>query len=200
MKKNLSIAFIALLLALPALAAEFPHELHVIDNEMSCVDCHPAIARGASMPSPAACLDCHEEDEGIDFAYENPTSHFGDYRFEHQFHARMSTGECVLCHNESEDCTFCHHGENVDFLSHDRNHRYTHALDAMKGTENCYSCHGGEQYCNGCHLAEGVKPASHFESGFGGAGGHTDAARMDIQSCIMCHNEPEPVGSCASCH
>ncbi|MBC8366476.1 hypothetical protein H8E52_03615 [bacterium] len=199
MKKNLSITFIALLLAVPVLAMEFSHELHVVENEMGCVACHPAITRGAAMPNLTVCLDCHDDEIGASFG-ETPRSHFGDYRFEHQFHARMSSGECVLCHNESEDCTFCHHGENVDFLSHDRNHRYNHSLDAMKGTESCYSCHGSQDYCNVCHLAEGIKPASHFEAGFGGAGGHTDAARADVQSCIMCHDGPEPPPNCAICH
>jgi hypothetical protein len=201
MKYSICIASFAILLALPVLAQDVLHDIHVIDNEMGCAECHPSLTRGAAMPTTAICLDCHDADEGIDLTIaSSPGSHFGDYRHEHQFMARLSTGECVICHGESETCTSCHHGENVDFLSHNRNHRYSHALDAMNGTEDCYTCHGSQDYCNGCHLAEGVKPASHFESGFGGSGGHTNAARNDIGSCMMCHDGPEVPPSCVLCH
>lgn len=189
------------LFALPAMAQEFSHEIHVIDSEMACADCHSTATRTATMPDRALCLDCHDEDEGVDATFgPAPDSHFGDYRHEHQFAVHMGTGDCTLCHRESEDCSRCHQGENVDFLSHDRNHRYLHGLDARMGTEDCFSCHASQDYCNSCHLAEGVKPANHFVEGFVAPGGHTSAAREDIQSCIMCHDGAEPPGKCALCH
>jgi len=199
MKKKLGIALFALLLAVPVLAQEFSHEIHVVENEMSCVECHPAITRGATMPKLSVCLDCHDEDIAASYG-ASPTSHFGDFQHEHQFMARASSGECALCHGQSDDCSFCHHGENVDFLAHDRNHRYLHALDARKGTENCYSCHGSQDYCNGCHLDAGVKPVSHFEEGFGYGVNHALAAEEDLESCVMCHDGPEPPGECIGCH
>ena len=200
MKTNLLILALLLSLSSVAAAGGFSHEVHVTDMEMACVACHPAFSTRAVMPTVESCTDCHEAEDVAAVLVVSPLSHFGDYRHEHAFDATASTGDCAFCHGASEDCVLCHQGENLDFLSHDRNHRYNHALDALKGTENCYACHGDQDYCNSCHLAEGVQPANHFMDSFLSGDVHGQAARDDLESCMLCHDGPEPTGSCASCH
>ena len=202
MKKNLLPLILILSLAAAASALDFSHEVHVTDSEMECAACHPSFTTRAVMPEIGACLDCHEPEDVAAALTPSPLSHFGDYRHEHAFDASANTGDCAFCHSESEECILCHHGENLDFLAHDRNHRYNHALDALKGIEDCMVCHADQSYCNGCHLSEGVKPASHFLGNFSTSTEHSAAAREDIESCILCHGGPTVPPSCSgtACH
>lgn len=203
MRRRTAITIIATLfiLAAPALGtATFDHQVHEEDAELSCQDCHiqddGGIPRAALMPAPSICLDCHEEDILASLPTK-PYSHEGDYRHGHQFSAREATGDCALCHRDSEDCTLCHHGENVDFLAHGRNFLYEHALTRLKGVEDCASCHDTRSFCTDCHTQFGVEPGDH-QSGNWNGGGHISAAKEDLNSCLQCHDGPEPV--CTTCH
>ena len=201
MKTKLLILALLLSLSTVAAAEGFSHEVHVTDMEMDCAACHPSFSTRAVMPTVESCTDCHEPEDVAASVVESPLSHFGDYRHEHAFDATASTGECAFCHSASEDCILCHQGENLDFLSHDRNHRYNHALDALKGTENCFVCHGDQNYCNDCHMSEGMRPISHIGiPNFGAGEVHGEEASKDLESCIACHDGPEPPSACIGCH
>jgi hypothetical protein len=202
-KTTLAIPLLLLLLATPWALAEgvFDHRLHTEDADLECAACHVDGDSGSPveglMPKLGACLDCHDEE--IRYALpEHPASHIGDFRYEHQFDARDDGADCVLCHQESESCTLCHHGENVDFLIHDRDFLYSHPLEAMQGVEDCASCHETRSFCVDCHMQEGIKPGDHIPGQWGLAGYHDVAAREDLASCLTCHDGPEPV--CINCH
>jgi hypothetical protein len=209
MKIILSLTLLTLMVLTVPLAlaqTEFDHEVHGDDAEMVCADCHSAKGGGlphvALMPAGTTCLDCHDE-EILSALPERPLSHLGDYRVGHQFDASGSDGDCTLCHLESESCTMCHHGENVDFLAHDRNWLYEHPLISNKGLEDCATCHDTESYCTDCHVGLGIKPANHLAPGWSqpsAPGGiHADEGRSDLGSCTLCHDGLSP-GICAGCH
>ncbi len=150
------------------------------------------------MPPSSVCMDCHDE-EILSALPERPASHFTNHRHEHQFQARTGENDCMMCHSESESCTQCHLGENIDVIAHERDWLYTHALDARQGSENCASCHDTKTYCTDCHMQMGIKPGDHFPTGnWVHPSGHGDAARFDLGSCVTCHGGPEPV--CKNCH
>lgn len=176
----------------------FDHAIHE-EQELACEECHlppPSSPHWeAAMPDRQICLDCHDE-EDLPATAAQPTSHIADYRHEHQFDGRATGGDCALCHRNSEKCSICHHGENVDFLVHDRNWRFTHALTRFKGTEDCAACHNTRSFCQDCHLQNGIKPGNHFVAGWTTI--HAEEARLDLTTCIQCHGGPEPV--CKDCH
>ncbi len=177
----------------------FDHATHA-EQELDCDHCHvlpePSPDWTASMPDRGICLECHDAEE-IGPETAAPSTHLGDYRHGHQFDAR-SGADCATCHAQEESCTMCHHGENVDFLAHDRNWRYFHAMTNYKGVEDCNACHQTQSFCNDCHVAEGVRPGSHLVSGWTAPDLHGAEAKLDLAGCIDCHGGPEPV--CRNCH
>lgn len=211
MKKALSIGLLALLALQPSGASteapldegSFSHPMHTENAGLECGDCHSVQGGGlpylALMPGASACLDCHDE-EVLSALPERPSSHAGDYRYLHQFDARSQGTGCALCHLESEGCSICHHGENVDVLAHDRNWLYSHAVTARKGTEDCAGCHDATTYCNGCHADFGVQPSDHFSADWqsGDGGRHAVEGRIGLGRCVLCHGGDSP--SCTICH
>ena len=190
MRKVLCFALLAcLFLPVPALLAEgtFDHQIHGEDAGLECAYCHSAGAGGlpqrALMPRQAVCLDCHEEAEIAGALPERPSSHAGDYEHLHQFNVRAGESDCMLCHRESESCTLCHAGENVDFLAHDRNWIDNHPVVARKGITNCASCHDLQSDCSDCHMQFGIQPGNHFSHTWRWRTGHGRAAKEDIGSC-----------------
>ncbi len=201
----------------PAEAADsrfpgFSHESHLALVEEGCVLCHGALgdpklaAQGSGEIGHGLCFDCHDgrtrsaecADCHADAGALRPLDHGPEYRHTHQFAARGSSGDCEQCHRQSEQCSECHQGENVLFLTHDRNYRFTHPLDARKHENDCASCHEPESFCNDCHLREGVAPENHAQDWITGSNRHAPEARRDIASCAGCHSQDEPL--CVGCH
>ncbi len=200
------VLLLLLLLATPQALAEetyiFDHQFHTDEAEVDCATCHVESASGSPerglMPSGTACIECHDE-EILSALPELPSSHMGDHRNNHQFMVRGDGKDCVMCHRESESCTLCHHGENVDFVIHDRDFLYSHPLDAKQGIEDCASCHDTQTFCVDCHMGMGIKPGDHFPTGdWLQPSHHGVAGREDLGSCLNCHGGPEPV--CKNCH
>jgi len=194
----------ALLLPVSLLLADshvFDHQVHVEDAGLACEHCHSAEAGGlpqrALMPEPGVCLDCHDEEILVALP-EQPSSHAGDFEQLHQFSVRSGGDDCRLCHMESQTCTLCHAGENVDFLAHDRNWLYDHPLAARKGTTDCAACHDVRTECSDCHQQFDVRPGDHFPESTWRFPRHRDAAREDLITCLTCHDGPDPV--CRVCH
>ena len=207
MKRLLILATIGFLAALPMLLNTtwagllFDHATHA-EMELECGDCHPVLVVDpnwqASMPDREGCLDCHD-DEDLPPMPPYPSSHRDDYRWQHQFAARAeSWDDCILCHRNSEGCTMCHHGENVDFLTHDRNWRFHHPITYYKDLNNCYTCHDPRTYCQDCHQAHNAQPVNHYFSNWTSPQYHGAEARVDLTTCLQCHNGPDPV--CRTCH
>ena len=178
----------------------FDHPTHA-EEDLDCTYCHPVIELGpnwqATMPDREVCLDCHDDEE-LPPLPPYPSSHRENYRYEHQFAGRTDGESCVLCHRNSEQCTVCHHGENVDFIVHDRNWAYQHPLTFYKGTEECTVCHEPRGFCQDCHLENGIRPGNHFYSEWTRPDYHGSEARIDLTTCLQCHDGPAPV--CATCH
>ncbi len=209
MSKTAWILAAALLMLVPVggIGADvFDHQVHLEDAEMDCTECHSlaggGLPRRAALPGPGVCLDCHDEDENVLVTLpERPSSHWGDFLHGHQYNVRGGDMDCALCHRESEECSMCHHGENVDFLAHDRNWFYTHAMTALKGSEDCASCHDLRSYCTDCHASFGIQPSDHYSAEWvsGSGGRHAMEGRADLGSCILCH-EGLPPSLCGGCH
>ncbi len=179
----------------------FDHETH-LEQDLQCGDCHETVPPGpnweAPMPARDTCLDCHD-DEDLPPLPPHPSSHQENYRWQHQFAARADgNDDCTLCHRNSEKCTVCHHGENVDFIVHDRNWRFTHPLTFYKGTEECTVCHDVRKFCQDCHTAYGARPVNHYFSQWPSPQYHGAEARVDLTTCLQCHDGPDPV--CRTCH
>jgi hypothetical protein len=178
----------------------FDHATHA-EQDLECGYCHATVVPGpdweAPMPDRDVCLDCHDDDELPPLpAY--PATHKENYRYQHQFDARADGGDCALCHRNSEKCTVCHHGENVDFIVHDRNWAFHHPLTFYKGTEECTVCHEPRGFCQDCHLEYGVRPGNHFYTQWPSPAFHGEEAKIDLTTCIQCHDGPDPV--CTDCH
>jgi hypothetical protein len=196
---------------------EFSHKQHLGEG-MDCLQCHADLVQDAAVgkdtametvnTSHASCAECHVETEAasacqqchIDLSALRPLNHDFDFLHTHQVDARESLYACESCHSQEESCTSCHHGDNIEYLSHPRVWIYTHAQDAMKQVSDCASCHETETFCNSCHIEEGIRPADHFNAGRWLPPGneHGLAARRDITQCASCHEEDDP--NCTSCH
>ncbi len=191
---------------------KFSHEAHIALVDGDCARCHGALidanltGTGKGEIGHAVCFECHngrEIDDSCEGCHDNihtirPLDHGPDFVHTHQFSARGSSGDCEECHRQSEQCSECHQGENVLFMSHDRNYLFTHAMDARKHENDCASCHEIATFCNDCHMREGIKPANHADNWTTGTQQHASEARRDISNCASCHTEDEPL--CIRCH
>ncbi|MDT8324083.1 MAG: cytochrome c3 family protein [Bacteroidota bacterium] len=95
---------------------------------------------------------------------------------------------------------------------HSLTYRYTHGFDARAKSTRCETCHEPESFCTPCHQngydATGMRivPQSHQLAGFATVGGgaamnrHGKLAKMDIESCVTCHNVDGGDPVCAGCH
>ncbi|MBR9977673.1 MAG: cytochrome c3 family protein [Bacteroidetes bacterium] len=96
--------------------------------------------------------------------------------------------------------------------AHPLGYLYTHGFDARAKSTRCETCHEQESFCTPCHQngydASGVRivPQSHQLAGFATVGGgaamnrHGRLARMDMESCVTCHNVEGGDPVCAACH
>ncbi|MBN1446874.1 MAG: hypothetical protein JXA28_03000 [Bacteroidetes bacterium] len=96
--------------------------------------------------------------------------------------------------------------------AHPLTYRYTHGFDARAKSTRCETCHEPESFCTPCHQngydATGMRivPQSHQLAGFATAGGgeamnrHGKLAKMDMESCVTCHNVDGGDPICAGCH
>jgi hypothetical protein len=203
MKTLLTVAVItgcAMTLHVAWSALNFDHTIHA-EQELDCDECHQQAAPGpnweAPMPEREVCLDCHDDEE-LPPLPPHPASHGSNYRYEHQFVARADADQCVLCHRNSEVCTVCHHGENVDYIVHDRNWAFQHPLTFYKGIVECTACHDVHSFCQDCHTQYGALPANHYYALWPTGAYHGSEAKIDLTTCLQCHDGPAPV--CVDCH
>jgi len=95
----------------------YNHNLHVVENDMDCLDCHRYAERNAraSIPNIEVCIDCHEEAVSESPAeaallnyisenklipwrqvYEVPDHAY----FSHRRHVKLGRLECSTCHGD----------------------------------------------------------------------------------------------------
>ncbi len=177
---------------------KFNHQLHVVDNEIACADCHGAGDDGKmTNPDMDKCGECHDIDVDNpsddclmchspksahnEYAIEKgapevPAS-YKDLKFSHEFH-------------DGVECTTCHAGmDKAAGLG---------GIEWPKMT-TCQQCHNGDEApaeCESCHqkLREDVPPESHHGDW---EGKHGLESRF-TDSCKYCHGKKPDF--CQECH
>jgi len=187
----------------------FSHQGH-LQRGASCETCHATegsdVVRAAAMDdcrgchTTAAqlsdCSQCHAR--GAEMI---PSSHGAGWESWHGVEARSADNGCQSCHTQS-DCQQCHSGDNLRPRVHPTGFEFRHALDAQVSSIECESCHSDRAFCSSCHASRGVIPENHSLADwavFPDGGEHAMEARLDLESCLLCHEDgTKPV--CASCH
>lgn len=205
-------------------AGPFPHEVHVINFEARCVDCHLQGATGLPAQPQDVCLGCHEPSVPPYVSVKRPRL---DPAFPHAVHAKaleclachrqvlddkrsrgepvMAKKECAGCHSRQglktafRQCTACHLGDQrkVRPINHGSGWLEGHGLAAdARGLDE----HGAFD-CELCHLNDGCvkchrerRPRSH--TGLWSVRLHATAASFDAEPCKACHE----TGVCVRCH
>lgn len=189
---------------------KFRHAAHPLVE--TCETCHGSAQSGAVRPVVQRCLDCH----GIQTAHQDaatdcrvchasppkPASHDAGWRSAHRVEAAAAPETCATCHVRSE-CLDCHRPgagspgggyHPADFLTR-------HPADAYSRQTECSTCHNVADFCQDCHRQAGVVARGPLSGGFHDAnrsflGGHGQAARQSLESCVTCHTERD----CLQCH
>ena len=161
----------------------FPHEVHVVEEELACTFCH-AEAEQSTSPrdnlTPASeepCLECHEEGET---GYARPPAEILIHRFSHRKHMKKEERSCSVCHGDP-------------------------ARPVLPAMDLCMACHREENVrlsCTGCHERKDLRlRAAHPENW---DLQHGVSARLEEQRCLMCHGitggEGNPATPCVECH
>jgi hypothetical protein len=192
----------------------FSHQRHLTQGKVECVACHAdldkplAENKPAHVPAMVECLGCHN-DRGVknecNTCHEQPRAELvpPNHKLmginDHGMQAAADQQACYVCH-QTDDCQRCHNGDPI-FNPHPRNYVYRHGQDARLSDLSCTTCHDREEDCNACHRQQGLIPIDHFQPGWvsaGEGGKHSDQASFDLESCLACHDQQQPV--CARCH
>ena len=173
---------------------KFNHNLHVVENEMSCEDCHSLQDSQMSMPDMDKCSECHDID--IDNPSEEclmchtPESAKEDYAVQEK-PKPLSYADVTFGHDihEGIECDICHIGikENKDLTK----------ISPPKMTV-CLKCHNDEEApkaCDTCHekIRKEVPPESHKGDWHQW---HGKEAEFDRAVCLYCHQK----NMCQECH
>ena len=194
--------------------ANFSHARHLTDKT-NCAFCHNGVAESESifeqhLPTMSACVSCHRNREEADYCFRcharqedlEPKDHKLDWTQMHGIASHTKGDECETCHIESQ-CLDCHQGDDLDHRVHPLNFRNNHSLRAKGNSENCYTCHEEYSFCADCHRQELVLPRSHASAGWSNTengGRHARDAKLDMDSCISCHNDLNSDLVCLQCH
>lgn len=170
----------------------------------ACVGCHDDTERVPHELRMRTCETCHATRNQTLFsiaprnhlpATERPLDHTLAFRRDH-VEAAANGARCAVCHtqmsgNPASACDECHQ------TMRPADHRITfreldHGTEAAANRDRCATCHVVE-FCTACHSQ---RPRSH---GFPGtfANEHGGLARVNIRSCMTCH---DPRRDCEACH
>jgi hypothetical protein len=203
------------------------HEHDVAGLAIPCQTCHVDIPESeqpgdASVPAMQRCATCHEDSrqtpERVRIARCEvchttitsgaapsnhmmgtglPEDHTLEFRKNHAEQAENSKSNCRFCHSEvtgagRDTCFQCH--EVMKPRDHDLGWRDdAHGRDAQTDGDRCATCHQAD-YCSSCHQ---IPPRSHQPYEEFRLGGHAEAARFDLTSCMACHTNQD---TCSNCH
>ncbi|MEE9553137.1 MAG: cytochrome c3 family protein [candidate division Zixibacteria bacterium] len=158
---NIRKIFLAILLVLIACSTiiyaklpqpvEFNHNIHVIEVEMDCSDCHRYVItdRKATLPDKDVCSECHSEiiGESVEeqklIALLESEREFNWQRvyvlpkhvyFSHFRHVTLGQVSCQECHGEMKELTSPPDKPAVD----------------INDMDNCMNCHEDRQVNNDC--------------------------------------------------
>ncbi|MCF6238367.1 MAG: cytochrome c family protein, partial [Candidatus Marinimicrobia bacterium] len=176
----------------PPTTLTFDHDLHVNEEDVECLDCHPSdrvessqITSERLLPDEEACMECHDDwqDEGT---CEN--CHAGaqpyllrvlapsNFIFSHQRHLNLEDLGCEVCHGDMA---------GID------------NLPPTPEMADCMSCHldqQGSTSCQDCHASNFVlRPVDHSSEWLHD---HDIAALTESSDCLQCHVQI----TCDNCH
>ena len=194
--------------------SKFPHATH-IKNKVECATCHKGVATSSDifakhLPEMSTCVSCHSDVQEVDYCVSchaankdlKPIDHKVAWRQEHGIVSQTEKNDCKMCHTENQ-CLDCHQKDNLDRKVHPLNFRNNHSLYAKGNMDNCYTCHEELSYCVSCHRQEFVMPRNHASAGWSNpetGGAHARIAKMDLDTCLSCHNDPAGEPVCLQCH
>lgn len=166
----------------------FDHGLHVVENDLTCEDCHESVellpSGGRSIPNHDVCADCHEvgspgECGSCHVDPNNPVgmAPAGEFYagFAHKQHRR-----------EDIDCSTCH--ANITSIGME---------PVVPGMQDCLACHhkrNGPLNCGECHQGKRPKPNDHSFATW--IQDHGLQASAGVTDCAMCHEQ----SGCDECH
>jgi predicted CXXCH cytochrome family protein len=216
---------VVLIVVLTALAAQlsgqsakprFSHQLHLNQEDVTCVTCHQAAtgsdaATDLNMPEEKVCLACHTGDPvaAVDTSFlsgKEPAER--TYRFNHEFHLGMGNVAPLLSaaiengsylgkaggmleNLDTENaCEACHRGLRETDVAAKAN------LPQMSDCLVCHSEIRNPFSCEKCHL-EGVNlmPANHTRDFVDTHS--TGRLGLDKATCLPCHGRNF---ACMGCH
>jgi len=218
--RALTAALWAGLAALPAsnLAAQGPPD----HQESTFLQTHgQAVRRDASTcqmcHAREGCLDCHRGDPRVADGFpteasgtainvpvrrHRPPNHTADFVRQHGGPAAARPQTCAACHIR-QDCLDCHRPDAGRASGyHPSGWLIGHPAQAYTRAVTCTDCHNTAQFCADCHRQSGVVAGGRsLAGGFHDAkqafiGGHGQAARQSLESCVSCHVEND----CLACH
>jgi len=194
--------------------AKFPHSKHITDK-LTCEKCHLKISVSENvlekhLPKMATCVECHTEKSQDNYCYIchnkgedlEPADHKSAWKESHGFTAQTEEESCNSCHTK-ESCLDCHSNDNLDHKAHPLNYANNHGLYAKGNKDNCYTCHEELSFCVDCHQKRMVIPRNHSFANWSNTttgGGHSRAAKLDLDSCLSCHSDTQGDPVCVVCH
>jgi hypothetical protein len=176
----------------------------VVPDMKVCASCHENASFVTARALIKNCEVCHEALRAD--THPMPTDpvsaklvHNDYFRRFHRLQAQKDDALCGFCHRDFpnvpvDKCAGCH--SSMEPRSHvaarwaDQWHGRQVALDRQQ----CAVCHTSS-FCSKCH--DQVLPRSHNPLQTWIAGGHRQAARLNLRSCFTCHDFQQ---TCAECH
>ncbi|NOZ07562.1 MAG: hypothetical protein GXO91_01640 [FCB group bacterium] len=196
----------------------FPHEIHIVDAELVCSDCHSSVDGSTTLaesllPEMEVCSECHEVEEDCGVCHSNPDNpksylingNSSGFDFPHKSHL-IRFADCNTCHAEvvndgvgiprqvwpASKCSDCHRNNKPS--SHALNWRVEHGAEvSLPQSRSCTICHN-ENFCDNCHQMQQFTPRQHptaylLKHGF--------EASMEMLECETCHQIDN---DCRQCH
>lgn len=169
-----------------------------------CAICHEDGGRTPERVRIARCETCHQRIRSGAAPANHmvggkglPEDHTIQFRRDHADQASRPAASCRHCHaglsgSPKDSCFQCH--ERMKPRDHGLAWREDdHGHEATVDRDRCAACHQAD-YCTACHS---VPPRSHQPFEAFRLGGHADAARFELTSCMACHTFEE---TCSDCH
>jgi predicted CXXCH cytochrome family protein len=163
----------------------------------SCFQCHrgnPEVA--AALPTAAAGTSMNVQVER-----HRPASHTPEFVNGHGSTASARPESCAGCHVR-QDCLECHRPNAAEAGGyHEPGFLSSHPQQAYTREVSCANCHNTGSFCQSCHQQAGLVSDGAINRGYHDKvalflGGHGQAARQSLESCVSCHTEND----CLTCH
>jgi hypothetical protein len=130
-----------------------------------------------------------------------PATHTPEFVNGHGNTAASRPESCAGCHIR-QDCLECHRPNPAAAGGyHEPGFLTSHPQQAYTREVSCANCHNTAGFCQSCHqqaglVADGAINRGYHDQAARFLGGHGQAARQSLESCVSCHVEND----CLACH